>query len=213
MNTIPSPLLIVTSRTLCAIPLEQHVERLFAAGARWLWFRDKDLPFAERKALALQLKAIVERSGGTFTVGGDITLADDIAAKAAHVSTPEDALAARLTLGAQALIGMSAHSQLDVASAKKAGADYVTLSPVYPTSSKPGYGPALGPQAITAAAKDYGLPVVALGGIGLENMATVRTAGAAAVAIMGLAMATGEPETLMHEALNIWNTGTSPTAP
>lgn len=78
--------------------------------------------------------------------------------------------------GPTLLVGLSAHSVRDVAAAAEAGADYVTLSPIFPTASKPGYGPALGPEAITAARR-IGLPVVALGGLAEDTLVPCRAAG------------------------------------
>jgi thiamine-phosphate pyrophosphorylase len=94
---------------------------------------------------------------------------------------------ARQVLGPSALVGMSAHGMADVANARVAGADYVTLSPIYETTSKPGYGPALGIEAVRLAAKTN-IPLVGLGGISADNAGAVRDAGAAGVAIMGSAM-------------------------
>ena len=60
-----------------------------------------------------------------------------------HLPSDGDPIAARALLP-QALIGASAHSAEEAAALLRAGADYVTVSPVFATESKPGYGPALG---------------------------------------------------------------------
>ena len=65
---------------------------------------------------------------------------------------------------ADAIIGVSAHSLADVAAAAATGADYVTLSPIFLTESKPGYGPALGIESLRTAAA-LGIPVLALAGV------------------------------------------------
>ena len=70
--------------------------------------------------------------------------------------------------------------------AREAGADYVTLSPIFLTASKPGYGPALGVGVLQEAAGV--MPVVALGGIDPGTAAPCRKAGATAVAVMGAVM-------------------------
>lgn len=212
MIQLPSPLLVVTDRTLCPIPLDQQVEKLFAAGARWLWFRDKDLGLEERKALAVRLAAIVKRYNGTLSIGGDVALAASIGAQAAHVSTPTDVENARRALGNNALIGMSAHGLPEVAAAKKAGANYVTLSPVFQTSSKPGYGPALGLDAIKLATH-HGILIVALGGITINTTGATRHAGANAIAMMGAAMQTPTPELLVRQFFERWTISTIVTLP
>ncbi len=93
---------------------------------------------------------------------------------------------ARARLGRGALLGVSAHSLGEVRAAREAGADYVTLSPIFLTASKPGYGPALGLAVLREAAGV--MPVVALGGIDPGTAASCREAGAAAVAVMGVVM-------------------------
>jgi thiamine-phosphate pyrophosphorylase len=103
-------------------------------------------------------------------------------------------------LGASALIGMSAHGAADAAAARAAGAVYVTLSPIYPSASKPGYGPALGPEAIALAAKER-IPVIALGGIAAENVGALRAAGAAGIAVMGGIMAAQRPAEVVRDLL------------
>ena len=204
MRPLPCPLLAVTDRSLCSMPLDKQVERIFAGGGKWLWFRDKDLPHAERKHLAHRLLQLVAQYGAMVSIGSDVELAVEVQATAAHVSTAGDVEYARKRMGAAALIGMSAHSLQEVIDAASAGADYATLSPIFLTSSKPGYGPALGTDVIAGAAKT-GLPIVALGGVALDNLAQVRAAGVSGAAMMGTIMAAREPETFVASFLRTWN--------
>jgi thiamine-phosphate pyrophosphorylase len=97
----------------------------------------------------------------------------------------------------KALVGVSAHSEADIRAAAVAGADYVTLSPIFETSSKPGYGPALGLAAIERAA-EIGLPIIALGGITPARAASCFGAGAAGVAVMGEVMRAGDPAAVVR---------------
>ncbi|KMO17976.1 thiamine monophosphate synthase, partial [Methylobacterium indicum] len=104
---------------------------------------------------------------------------------------------ARARLGRGALLGVSAHSLAEVRAAREAGADYVTLSPIFLTASKPGYGPALGLAALGEATAL--MPVVALGGLDPTTAPSCRAVGAAAVAVMGLVMKTLNVQTVMSE--------------
>lgn len=184
---IPSPLLVVTDRHQARRPLEQVVAEVVSAGARWIWFRDRDLEITERRRLAFQLSEIVQSAGGQLSIGGDINLAAETGANAVHVGDISAVREARLTLGPHALVGLSAHSVADVTDAQTAGANYVTLSPIFETVSKPGYGPALGAEAIGFAAR-IGIPILALGGVTAENVVALKNRGAAGVAIMGEVM-------------------------
>ena len=193
MSALPSPLLVVTDRHLARRPLEDIVRDAIAGGARWFWLRDRDLEVAERKALALRLAEIVRPAGGRLSIGADVELAADVGAGAVHVRDVAEIPRARQMLGLSALIGLSAHSLADVTNARQAGAGYVTLSPIYETVSKPGYGPALGPHAIEQAAK-IGIPIVALGGIDADNAPAILAAGASAIAVMGGIMRAENPQ-------------------
>ena len=191
MTPLPARLLVVTDRHQAPEPLADRVERLLAAGIRWIWLRDKDLPPAERRALARDLAALAARHGASLSVGADVALAAHVGA-GVQLGAGSDVAAARRALGSgslgtRALIGVSAHSLADIGAARRAGADYATLSPVFASASKPGYVPALGLDALRDAAA-LGLPVLALGGVGAAAARGCLSAGAAGVAVMGEAM-------------------------
>ncbi|WP_232631628.1 thiamine phosphate synthase, partial [Methylobacterium sp. Leaf118] len=101
--------------------------------------------------------------------------------------------AARGRLGPAGLIGVSAHGPAEAAVAAAAGADYATLSPIFPSASKPGYGPALGLGALEAI-RGLPIPVFALGGVGQAQAAACLRAGAAGIAVMGGLMRAPDPE-------------------
>src|SRR5262249_45284018 len=128
MNPLPARLVMVTDRHQAAAPLDAVVAQALAAGVRWIWLRDRDLPPEERRALATRLRlAVAERFEARLTIGGDIALAASVGADAVHLSAGASIAEARAQLGPNALIGVSAHSDADVAAACDAGADYVTL--------------------------------------------------------------------------------------
>jgi thiamine-phosphate pyrophosphorylase len=176
-------LLVVTDRKLSSRPVLDTVGAAMAGGAKWFWLRDRDLRDAEREQLARELMRAVK--GRAFlTIGADVQLALRVGAHGVHLPASADVNAARACLGPEVFIGVSAHCEGDVQSAMSAGADYATLSPIFPTASKPGYGPALDVAAI-AQAGACGLPILALGGVTPANIASCLDAGAAGVAVMG----------------------------
>lgn len=185
---LPARLLVVTDRHGSDRPLTETVQACLDGGARWFWLRDRDLDPQSRRDLALELIPLVRAAGGTLTVGGDATLAEDIDADGLHSSMDRLAPGA----GPSRLVGASAHGREDIRRAAEAGADYVTLSPVFSTASKPGYGPALGLSALGEAA-GLGVPVVALGGIDPERAGECLRRGAAGVAVMGALMRASDP--------------------
>ena len=194
------PLLVISDRRQARRPLEEVAEAVFAGGCRWFSLREKDLTPEERRVLLGELVSLGRRFGAVVTAHEDIEAVAAIGADGVHVpgGGNPDAVRARLP---GALIGASAHSADEAAALLRAGADYVTVSPVFMTASKPGYGPALGLEALASIAARAPGPVVALGGITPENAAQCVAAGARGVAVMGEIMRSADPRAIVERML------------
>jgi thiamine-phosphate pyrophosphorylase len=193
-HPLPSPpLLVISDRSQARYPLGEIAAAAFKGGCRWFSLREKDLPPAERHALLAELIAIGHGYGALVGIHDDI----DAAAGAVHLPGGGDPAAARLRLP-DGLIGVSAHTAAEAAAQLRAGADYVTLSPIFLTGSKPGYGPALGLGGLTEAAQLSGGPVLALAGVTAANAAACLRAGAAGIAVMGEVMRADDPEAVVR---------------
>jgi thiamine-phosphate diphosphorylase len=180
------PLLVLTDRTLADRPLADVVRAAVDGGARAVILREKDLPRAERARLAAELRDLLGAVGGLLLVASDPTIEADgvhLASGDAHVH--------------QHVVGRSCHDVDDLARAARDGCDYATLSPIFATASKPGYGPPLGPGSLAAAP----LSTYALGGVTPANAAACAAAGAHGVAVMGAVMRDGRPERVVRELL------------
>ncbi|WP_342151255.1 thiamine phosphate synthase [Methylorubrum sp. SB2] len=189
------PLLVVTDRHGAPRPLAETVRAVAAGGARLVWLRDRDLDRAARRALALDFLGVLAPLGGRLVTGGDVALAAETGAHGVHLggaAGAADIAQARAALGPKTLIGVSAHSPIEAAAAAEAGADYATLSPIFLTASKPGYGPALGLSALEAC-RALPIPVFALGGVGAAEAPACLGAGAAGIAVMGGLMRSADP--------------------
>jgi thiamine-phosphate pyrophosphorylase len=189
---LPAPLLIITDRRSAARPLEDTIAAALRGGCRWLSLREKDLAQAERVALLAWIIELARPFGATITVHGDLAAAEATGA-GVHLPAGTSPEQARARLGPNALIGLSVHSAPEAAAVDRA-ADYVTLSPIFGSISKPGYGPALGIKDLADAVARSRVPIVALGGITADNLGACLAAGAAAVAAMGAVMAAADPE-------------------
>ena len=202
MTTLPSPpLLVVSDRSQARQQIVEVAEAAFRGGCRWFSLREKDLAGPERHQLLRVLVALGKCYGAVVTVHDDIDAAIAERADGVHLPGGGDPAAARRRLGAAALIGVSAHSPEDAAGQVAAGADYATLSPIFLTQSKPGYGPALGLDAIAQAARLAPGRVVALGGIDETNIAACLAAGARGIAVMGEIMRAVDPEAAVRRLL------------
>lgn len=195
------PILVITDRTQCAEPLEARAAALFRGGCRWLSVREKDLAPSDRRALLERLIAIARPFGAVVGVHDDLDAAATLRIPL-HLPAQGDVSAARRALG-DGLIGKSCHDAAEIAAA--AGADYVTLSPFFPSASKPRYSPGADLPAIAAKAP---LPVLALGGVTRATLP--RVSGVAGIAIMGEAMRIAEPERWFADIVRHAPEGSSP---
>lgn len=172
----PPRLLVVTDRTQAAGPLPEVVAAAVAHGARAVLLRDRDLPDDDRAALAADLRTVLDPVGGLLVTAGRS------GSQAVHLAAAEPFPHPR-----PALVGRSCHSAAELARARAEGCDWVFLSPVFPTASKPGYGPALGVEGF-ARLRPLGPPAYALGGVLPEHVPDLLAAGAQGIAVMGPVM-------------------------
>jgi len=200
------PLLVISDRHQTRRPLGEVAEAAFSGGCRWFSLREKDLPEHERRMLLAALVALGRSFGATVMAHEDVEAAAEAGAGGVHLPSGGNPQSARIRLPG-ALIGVSAHSGPEAAAALRAGADYVTVSPVFLTASKPGYGPALGLDRLATITAEAGGPVVALGGISPENAALCRAVGAHGIAVMGEIMRAADPRAAVERLLQAMSAG------
>jgi thiamine-phosphate pyrophosphorylase len=194
------PLLVISDRHQARRPLDEVAEAIFAGGCRWLSLREKDLPAAERRALLNALVLIGRRWKATVTVHEDVEAAVMAGAGGVHLPSAGHPEAARARLPA-GLIGASAHSAAEASALLHSGADYVTISPVFITASKPGYGPAIGLDGLAEIGAQVPGPIIALGGIDAVNARPCLSAGASGIAVMGEVMRATDPRAVVETML------------
>lgn len=182
------PLVILTDGSLTGgRPLIEVLGCAVEGGARAVLLREKHLPRHERSALAAELTTLLRPLGGVLLVASDPAIPADGVHLASADAIPDPP---------PALCGRSCHTSADVHAAAAEGCHYATLSPVFATASKPGYGPALGPAAL----RGHPLPVWALGGVAdASNVSACLHAGAAGVAVMGAVMRAPDPSSAAAE--------------
>ncbi len=183
------PLLVLTDRSQCGRPLADVVAAAVDGGARTVVLREKDLPPAERSALAQDLRTALAPVEGRLVVAGTALPSD-----AVHLSAADELPEPR-----PALVGRSCHDRAEVEQAQAQGCDWVTVSPVRLTASKPGYGPALGTAGL--AALTGGPPAYALGGMSAADARPCLDAGAVGLAVMGAVMRAARPDLVVGELL------------
>ncbi len=154
-------------------------------GTRVLQYRDKTSSARQRQQDALALAALCREYDCLFLINDDIDLARECGADGVHLGQGDGSVsAARACLGDQAIIGVTCHNSLELAhTAQTQGADYVAFGAFFASSTKPEAQPA--PLALLGTAKTaLQIPVVAIGGISVDNAKQVITAGADMVAVV-----------------------------
>lgn len=195
------PILVITDRKLCAEPLEARAEALFRGGCRWLSVRENDLDSIERVALLRRLIVIGRDFEATVGVHRDIAAAKTTGA-ALHLPAGSSPISVRHELGKAVLLGQSCHDADELKNT--VGIDYATLSPVFRSGSKPGYGPWPDVADLRRLVAAASTPVIALGGIGAATLPDLAGVGVRGIAIMGEAMASAAPEIWFETVLRIW---------
>ncbi|MFI6066383.1 thiamine phosphate synthase [Micromonospora sp. NPDC051227] len=181
--TPPSGVVVLTGRLVARGGLDRVVAGAVAGGVRWVVLREKDLPRAERAALAADLRAILADVGGTLIVAGPDPLGGD----AVHLPA-----AGPYPPPAHAVVGRSCHHQIELD--RLTTEHYATISPVWPTKTKPGYGPPLDIAGLGSLVRASPVPLLALGGVETPEQVTACVqAGAVGVAVLGAIMRATDP--------------------
>jgi thiamine-phosphate pyrophosphorylase len=161
------------------------------AGTTAVQLRCKTLTGRAMTSAALALREVTRARGALFLVNDRVDVA--LASGADGVHLPSNGLPpkpARRAAGEALLLGASAHSLDEARMAERAGIDYVTFGPVFPTASKAAFGPPLGLDRLSEAVRALTVPVFALGGIDLERAPACIAAGAR-VACIGAVLGDG----------------------
>lgn len=177
---------------------------LCAGGCRWIMVREKDLGEADLEELVHGLQAELPMEELALIVNGAPRVAVRCGLAGVHLPQGQAVSEARRILGDGAMIGVSVHDEAELAAAERAGADYITLSPVFPSTSKGAYRPPLGLQRFGNMAGGTNLPVLALGGVTASTAGDCRRAGAAGMAVLGPLMTAKDPARVLREITEVW---------
>ena len=130
------------------------------------------------------LKELCRRYRVPLIVNDDVELALEIGADGVHVGQEDlEAGRARALLGPDKILGVSAHSVEEALRAQEAGADYLGAGAVFPTGTKDNVG-ALPYERLKDICAAVDIPVVAIGGIGTQNISRLAGSGICGVAVV-----------------------------
>ena len=169
------------------------VAQALRGGASTVQYRNKTGGADLRREQGRALAALCRQADARFIVNDDLALALELDADGVHLGGDDGDLAmARKQLGPGKLLGASCYNRIDLAqAAADAKADYLAFGSVFDSVTKPAAVRA--PLAIFAEARrKFSQPLVAIGGITLQNAAQVFAAGAGAVAVISALFDAGD---------------------
>lgn len=169
-------------------------ESAIRGGAEVIQWRDKRAGDQEFLEVARRLRDLTRRLKAAFVVNDRVAAALFSQADGIHLGHQDlPVKEVRSLVGRGMLIGRSTHSLAEAKEAQAAGADYIGVGPVFPTPTKPDY-PAVGLELIGQVRQAVRIPSVAIGGIDLETLPLVLSAGARCVAVVRAVAGAPNPE-------------------
>jgi len=182
------------------------LQQALDGGVKGIQLREKDLVGRELFFLAEAARKLTQRYHALLLINDRIDIALAVDADGVHLSTASIPIeSARALLGRQQLLGASTHSLEEAQEAERNGADFVVFGPVYFTPSKASYGSPQGLAALKKVVEKLSLPIYAIGGIKLENIADTRRTGVRGVALISAVMSAADPENATKEILKLFN--------
>ena len=165
--------------------LSSKVESCIRGGARLIQYRSKGLSKTEQNKQAREIKMVCDRYKVPLIINDNVELCRIINANGVHLGEDDDSLEkARLVLGPSKIIGVSCYNSIDrVRKAVDRGATYIALGACFPSKTKP-HAPTASLDLIDLVLKNFKIPVVAIGGINLENIELLTNKGISCVALI-----------------------------
>jgi thiamine-phosphate pyrophosphorylase len=191
MSPLTVRLCVITDSALA--PGRDHLaiaRAALAGGADMIQLRDKRPDLAALLPQAREIQARCRERGALFIVNDRLDLALAAEADGAHVGQEDlPAGAARALLGPGRILGVSTHDRAQAEAAVRAGADYLGFGPLFGSATKDTGYAARGVEFLREVRAAVGVPILAIGGITLDNVAEVARAGAGAAVISAIVAA------------------------
>jgi len=180
-----------------------HVELARMAikgGADTIQFRQKTASTREMIEICREIKRLCEDSDVTFIVNDRVDVAIASEADGVHLGQEDFPIPlARKLLGKTRIIGGSAVTLEEAQECLSEGADYIGFGPVYPTTSKDDAGPVTGIELLKEVVNAISIPIIAIGGVTVENTPEVMRAGTQGIAVISAVCCQENPEQATKE--------------
>lgn len=178
-------------------PVLEQVRLALEGGVKLIQIREKELATGKFIDLARKALEMTSKAEAFLIINDRVDVALAAGADGVHIGQDDMSLAdARRLLGPDKIIGVSVRSAEEARRAEKHGADYIAASGVFTTDTKKDVGDALGRDSLKIIHEASSLPLIAIGGIKVDNCAEVIKTGADGVAVVtGITMSENIPQT------------------
>lgn len=186
-----SPVCFITPGDCDVTVLEETLFSVLEAGIRLIQYREKNRTGRDIYAIALRLRDITNLYKASLIINDRVDIALAVDADGVHLGQDDLPLKDARTLMGDRIIGISTHNVMEAVEAEKGGADYIGFGSIFHTATKD-VGALQGIRAIRAVKDAVGIPVIAVGGIKVENARSVFKAGADGIAVSS-GLSSGDP--------------------
>lgn len=191
--------------------IAEEVQMVLEGGCKWVQLRLKNASDEEFRQTALEIIPLCKEHEAFLVFDDRVELAMEMGVHGVHLGKNDmDPLEARETMGAEAIIGITANTADDILKYKGRDVDYVGLGPYRFTTTKEKLSPVLGTDGYAQVVKavrdaDMLLPIVAIGGITLEDIPALMSTGINGVAVSGSIINAPDPVDYTRKLLEALN--------
>lgn len=181
------------------------VEEALEGGVTLLQLREKDISSLDFYNLAIKLKELAKAYNVPLIINDRLDIALAVDADGLHIGQEDLPLKiARKLLGPSKILGYSVANVEEAIYGEQNGADYLGVGPVYPTGSKDDAGMPIGLENLKKIKESVAIPMVGIGGIGLANIAEVKTTGIEGVSLISAILGSANIKEVTGNLINIW---------
>ncbi len=205
MNNIDLSLYLVTDNSDDEEKFLKTIDEGMKGGVTVVQIREKTADTLDFYNLALKVKEITSKYNVPLIINDRVDIALAIDADGVHVGQSDMPCdVTRKLIGEDKILGISAATIEEAKKAQKDGADYIGTGAVFPTATKDD-APSVSKEELKEIVDSIDIPVVAIGGINLENAHELRDTGIAGLSVVSAIMSSDNPKKSSEELLEIFN--------
>ena len=205
MKNIDLSLYLVTDKSDDVEKFLNTIEEAIKGGVSVVQIREKTAETLDFYNLALKVKEITTKYNVPLIINDRVDVALAIDADGVHVGQSDMPCdVTRRLIGEDKILGVSAATVDEAKKAEEDGADYIGTGAVFPTATKDD-APSITKEDLKDVVDSINIPVVAIGGINLENASQLKDTGIAGISVVSAIMSAENPKNASQELLNIFN--------